>query len=84
MAGIVTVSGFTCQIRDGQIDFESFISQYNPDVIVYDIAPPYDANWNLFQHLSRMQAVSGHRFVLTTTNVAHVDKLVGRISECTR
>jgi hypothetical protein len=77
-AGIVTVSGFTHQIRDGQIDLEAFLRQHDPDVIVYDIAPPYDANWNFFQHVSGMPAAAGRQFVLTTTNVAHVEKLAGR------
>ena len=47
-AGIVTVSVLTHQIREGAIDLEAFIRQHDPRVIVYDIAPPYDANWALF------------------------------------
>ena len=77
-AGIVTVSAFTHQIRDGEMDFEAFIRQHNPDVIVYDIAPPYDANWKFFEHLSGMPVLSGRQFVLTTTNVSHVENLAGR------
>ena len=57
-AGIVTVSAFTHQIRDGEMDFEAFIRQHNPDVIVYDIAPPYDANWKFFLERSE----SGNRW----------------------
>lgn len=75
-AGIVTVTGFTHEIRDGAIDFDAFIGQHNPDLIVYDIAPPYDANWRLFQHLSRRPVATGRQFVLTATNAAHVEKLV--------
>ena len=76
-AGIVTVTGFTHEIRDGAIDFDSFIGQHDPDVIVYDIAPPYEANWRLFQHLSRRPIAAGRQFVLTAVNSAHVEKLVG-------
>lgn len=76
-AGIVTVTGFTHEIRDGGIDFDAFVGQHNPDVIVYDIAPPYDANWRLFQHLSRRPIAAGRQFVLTAVNSAHVEKLVG-------
>lgn len=77
-AGIVTVTGSTHEIRDGKIDFDSFIRQHNPDVILYDVAPPYDTNWKLFQHLSSTPGLLGRHFVLTTTNKAHVEKLVGR------
>jgi|SRR5688572_33034258 DNA-binding response OmpR family regulator len=77
-AGIVTVTAFTHDIRDGKLDFDSFIGQHNPHVVVYDIAPPYDANWKLFQHLSATTSLVGRHFVITTTNKAQVEKLVGR------
>ena len=77
-AGIVTITAFTHDIRDGAVDFDAFIRQHAPDVIVYDIAPPYDANWKLFQHLSSRPAAKGRQFVITATNPAHVEKLVGR------
>ena len=77
-AGIVTVTAFTHDIRDGKVDFDSFIKQHDPQVIVYDIAPPYDANWKLFQHLSGTPSLAGRHFVVTTTNKAQVEKLVGR------
>ena len=60
-AGIVTVTGFTHDIRDGDMDFESVVRQHDPNVIVYDIAPPYDANWTLFQHLSAIPSLAGRQ-----------------------
>lgn len=60
------------------LDFESFIRQHDPKVVVYDIAPPYEANFKLFQHLRAMPTVAGRQFVVTTTNKAQVEKLVGR------
>ena len=77
-AGIVTVSVLTHQIRDGVVDVESFLRQHDPDVIVYDIAPPYEANWQLFQHIGRMKLMRERTHVLTSTNPAHVEKLAGR------
>ena len=76
-AGVVTVTAFTHEIRDGGVDFDAFIGQHDPDVIVYDIAPPYDANWRLFMHLSERPAAVGRQFVLTAVNAAHVEKLAG-------
>lgn len=75
--GAIVITGFTYDIRDGTLDLESFLRVHEPDVIVYDIAPPYDRNWEFLQHLRRT-ILSGYRFVLTTTNRAHVESLIGR------
>ena len=74
-AGFVVVSTLTYQIRDGVVDFGSFLQQHNPDVVVYDIAPPYEANWNLFLHLSQTAAMRGRNVVLTSTNANQVEGL---------
>jgi DNA-binding NtrC family response regulator len=75
-AGIVVVSGLTWEIREGEIDLERFIAQHQPRVIVYDIAPPYENNWKLFQHMRSMPVMRGLQFVLTSTNARHVERLV--------
>jgi DNA-binding NtrC family response regulator len=76
-AGIVLVSAMTHEIRDGELDIEAFVRQHNPKVILYDIAPPYDANWLLFQHICSMPALRGRHFIVTTTNERHVQGLAG-------
>jgi DNA-binding response OmpR family regulator len=77
-AGFVAVSALTYQIREGVVDVEGFLQQHDPDVVVYDIAPPYDANWQLFQHICLMKAMRQRPVVLTSTNTRHVEKLAGR------
>lgn len=74
-AGFVTVSGFTHDIRSGKLDFEAFLRQHRPRVIVYDIAPPYDRNYRLFQHVRSCHEAC--KFVLVSTNAKHVQQLVG-------
>ena len=76
-AGLLVVTGYTHDIRDGELDLQSFLATHRPDVIVYDVAPPYDRNWAFLQHL-RSTALSGYRFVLTTVNRRYVEALVGR------
>jgi len=76
-AGYVVVSAFTSRLRDGRTDLEALMRQYRPQVIVYDIALPYEQNWRLFQHIRDSPACQGVRFVLTTTNVAQVEKVAG-------
>jgi hypothetical protein len=77
-AGFTVVSCFTYDIRDGQLDFEAFIRQHQPRVIVYDLAPPYEANVRLFHHVRSMPAMQSAHFVMTAVNPARVHDLVGR------
>jgi len=76
-AGLVAVSAFSHAIRDGAVDVDAFLRQHDPAVVVYDIAPPYDANWRLFQHVRSMPAMRGRKVVITSVNARHVEELVG-------
>ena len=76
-AGFVVVTALTFEIREGEIDLDRFISQHDPRVIVYDISPPYEPNWNLFQHHAAMPVMKGRQFVITSTNVRHVEAIAG-------
>jgi len=58
-AGFVVVSALTFEIRDGEANLEELIRQHEPGVIVYDVAPPYEANWRLFEHISAMPIMRG-------------------------
>ena len=74
-AGFVVVSTFTHLVRAGEVDLEAFIAQHQPQAIVYDIAPPYASNWNLFRHFSQLPALKGRPFVITSTNPARLREL---------
>lgn len=74
-AGFVVVSALTHEIRDGHVDIETFIGQHDPKVIVYDIGPPYDTNWRLFEHISALPALRHREFVITSTNAPQVQKI---------
>jgi len=76
-AGFVVVGSMTSLIRDGEVDVEQFIGQHDPLVIVYDISPPYEANWRLFQHVASLPVMAGRQVVLTSTNARQVEKLAG-------
>jgi response regulator RpfG family c-di-GMP phosphodiesterase len=76
-AGFLVVTAYMHEIREGKIDLETYLRVHQPQVIVYDIAPPYDRSWAFLEHL-RSTVLKGYRFVLTTTNRAHVESLVGR------
>jgi len=76
-AGFVVVGTMTSLIRDGEVDVEQFIGQHDPLVIVYDISPPYEPNWRLFQHVASLPVMAGRQVVLTSTNARQVEKLAG-------
>lgn len=77
-AGFVVATCFTFDIRDGRIDMDAFMRQHRPRVILYDLAPPYERNFRLFQHIRSMPAVQDVQFVLTSMNQENVLPLVGR------
>ena len=60
------------------MDLEGFLQQHDPQVVIYDIAPPYDANWQLFQHISEMRVMRDRQIVLTSSNARQVEQLAGR------
>ena len=75
--GFQTVAGHIPEIKQGAVDFISFIEHHAPTVIVYDVSLPYEANWNFLRLIRSSEAVAGRPFVLTTTNKPALDALVG-------
>ncbi|MBA3270195.1 MAG: hypothetical protein H0T71_06750 [Acidobacteria bacterium] len=75
--GFVVVSAFTYDLRDAVVDLEAFVRQHHPRVVVYDIAPPYQENWRLFQHICSLHELRRTRFVVTTTNIEQLRKVAG-------
>ena len=55
----------------------SFLSQHDPRVIVYDVAPPFDLNYRFLEHLRNATGFKGRQFVLTTMNLRRVQEIVG-------
>ena len=80
-AGLVVVSAYTHQMREGKIDVELLVRQYAPRVIIYDIAPPYEKNWREFLTTAAMPAFKGINFIVTTTNARHVKEVAGEDQE---
>lgn len=76
-AGFVVVSALTFQIREGKVDVDRFVGQHQPRVIVYDISPPYEANWRLFEHLAAQPVMRDRQFVITSTNAQQVARIAG-------
>ena len=75
--GFHTVIGHIPEVKSGELDLVDFIAHHAPAVIVYDISPPYDANWTFLKLVRNLEPVKGRPFVITTTNKPVLDKLVG-------
>jgi hypothetical protein len=75
--GLLTVSAYTFDIRDARLDLGAFVRAHRPNVILYDIAPPYERNWRLFDHLCQT-VLAKYRFVITSTNPSRVEPFVNR------
>jgi DNA-binding response OmpR family regulator len=85
---MLNASGLTCLIGCHFADlkkrnpaFERYVSEHHPDVVIFDISPPYKENWEFFQTLHYSKAMEGLGLVLTTTNKARLDEAVGKNSE---
>jgi len=76
-AGHATVVAHVDDLKRGRIDLVEFVEQHHPDVIVYDVAPPYDTNWTFLRVMRNSKVMQGRAFVVTTTNKKALDELIG-------
>jgi CheY-like chemotaxis protein len=76
-AGFNTVSTHVTDIKRGHEDFLSFVKEHDPQVIVYDVAPPYKENWTFFQLLRNSEASKNCQWVLTTANIGLLQEIAG-------
>lgn len=75
--GYRVISTFTPQVKRGDPRFEDFIGRHQPVVIIYDVAIPYEENWQLFQTMYHSDAGQRTRWVVTSTNKRALESLVG-------
>jgi DNA-binding NarL/FixJ family response regulator len=75
--GFVTVTGHVEDVRRGSLDLVNFVKQHQPNVIVYDLVPPYDRSWNYLYLLRESEPLHGRPFVLTSVNAERAREVVG-------
>lgn len=76
-AGYATVVAHIDDLKRGRVDMIQFIEEHKPDVIVYDIGPPYDTNWTFLRLMRNSKVMQGRAFVVTTTNKRALEDLTG-------
>ena len=68
-------------VKSGETDMLTLVEQHAPDVIIYDIALPYEENWTFLRLLRTSEALKGICWVLTTTHRKRLMELVGEVGE---
>jgi hypothetical protein len=76
-AGLLTVSAHVSDIRRGVFDFGGFMEEHDPQVVIFDLVPPYDRCWLMLKHLRATPAGASRRWVLTSTNPPRVREVAG-------
>src|ERR1700716_2274135 len=64
-------------LKKGVVDFKKYLQKHNPEVVIFDISPPYDENWRYFKTMRDSESMKGRGSVLTTTNKNRLDEVLG-------
>jgi CheY-like chemotaxis protein len=76
--GFATVVLHVNDIKRGHVELATWMEQHDPRVLVYDVPPPYEENWNFLNLLRGSAPFQGRGVVVTTTNKLVLDRLVGK------
>ncbi|MES2526472.1 MAG: hypothetical protein V4598_05270 [Bdellovibrionota bacterium] len=72
--GYNTVGGLIPDFKRGQKDMVAFMEEHRPDLIVWDIAPPYEQNVIFLKMVRNMRVMENVKWIFTTTNKAALAK----------
>jgi DNA-binding response OmpR family regulator len=67
-------------LKKGIVHFGKFLDKHNPEVVIFDLSPPYDENWRFFKTMRDAETMQGRGMVLTTTNKDRLDEVLGEDS----
>src|SRR6202171_1597999 len=67
-------------LKKGIVNFGKYIDKHNPEVVIFDLLPPYDENWRFFKTMREAITMKGRGIVLTATNKARLDEVLGEDS----
>ena len=67
-------------LKKGIVNFGKYIDRHNPEVVIFDLSPPYDENWKYFKTMRDDKKMKGRGIVLTTTNKNRLDEVLGEDS----
>jgi DNA-binding response OmpR family regulator len=68
-------------LKKGIVNFGKYMDKHNPEVVIFDLSPPYDENWGFFKRMRDADEMKGRGVVLTTTNKNRLDEVLGEDSQ---
>jgi len=75
--GFIVVSAHLDAIRRGDQSLTDFVEEHDPELIIYDLTPPYDRSWRFLEHLRQVPIMHNRKFVITSTNARRADEIIG-------
>src|SRR5688572_15009764 len=75
--GWETVPAHVDDIKRGRTDFLQYLEVHDPQVIIWDVPPPYDHGWAFLQLVRSSRAMDGRVVIVTTTNKQALERFVG-------
>ena len=79
--GYAVSTGHVSDLKKGQVDVLQFVEEHDPDVVIYDVALPYEENWRFLRLLQSSDALKKLQWIITTTHKRHLQELVGDCGE---
>jgi CheY-like chemotaxis protein len=76
--GYLVATKHIVDFKEGLANLGQFLNEHQPSAMIYDLAPPYQENWNFLQLVQQIPDVAAIPTVLTTVNKAALDHTVGR------
>ena len=77
--GFRTVRATAEEIEAGPARILAFLEEHRPQVVLYDIALPYDGSWQAFVTVCAAASEWGQRFVLLTTHARWLAERAGAV-----
>jgi CheY-like chemotaxis protein len=74
------VTAVVADMPNAHEDIARFVTDQQPDVVVYDVAMPYASSWDLIDVVRAKPALQSQPFVLTTPNKKMLEEAVGHTS----
>lgn len=74
----VTHGASVSDVWEGKLNLGSYLETTKPDVIIWDVVPPYELNWQRLQKLAEGDGVlRNYPVIVTSTNVARLREATG-------
>ena len=77
MEGFQAIANYIPDFITGKQDIHAFFAAHHPDVVIYDIVPPYDKQWDFCRYVKAVAGLTPCQCVLTTTNKTALAHVIG-------